>query len=127
MNPAVLMLLLLLQALAPAQTRPGTISGRVLSVDSTPAVNIRVSAMEVTEANIAGGTPALVGFSQTDSSGRYRIDNQPPGRYYILAGPLEFPSYYPGVADRAAATAVSVTAGAALDDLNFSLSPAKQN
>jgi protocatechuate 3,4-dioxygenase beta subunit len=127
MNPAVLMLLLLLQALAPAQTRPGTIAGRVLSVDNTPAANVRVSAMEATEANPAGGTTALVGFSQTDSSGRYRIDNLPPGRYYILAGPLEFPSYYPGAADRAAATAVSVTAGAALDTLNFSLSSANQN
>jgi protocatechuate 3,4-dioxygenase beta subunit len=127
MNPAVLMLLLLLQVLAPAQTRPGTISGRVLSVDSTPAANVRVSAMEATEITVAGNTPALVGFSQTDSSGRYRIENLPPGRYYILAGPLEFPSYYPGVPDRAAATAVSVTAGAALDALNFSLSPANQN
>jgi hypothetical protein len=82
--------------------------------------------MEAPEGN-STATPALVGFAQTDSSGRYRIENLEPRRYYILAGILEAPSYYPGTADRAQATAISVVAGAVMDSLGFSLSAANQS
>jgi hypothetical protein len=54
---------------------------------------------------------AIVSLARTDAAGRYRLENVPPGRYLISAGPLDSPTYYPGVFSPAEATIVNVTAG----------------
>ena len=127
MKPALFLLLAVLQTSILSQTGTGTIAGVVRGVDGAPATNVRISAMEIPEQDGANVAPTVAGFGQTDAAGRYRIEGLRPGRYFILAGPLDFPTYYPGVAQRITATPVSVVAGAVLDTLSFSLSAATQS
>src|SRR6188768_2729014 len=62
----------------------GSISGKLLALDGTPAVNVRVSAMVADTATQENGT-ALFNITQTDALGNYRLENVRPGRYYITA------------------------------------------
>ena len=104
----------------PLQTRAGSVAGTLLSNDGQPAVGIRVSAMAVPDATVPGSTAStLLSFVMTDSAGRYRLDNVPAGRYYVTAGLVDLPTYYPGVASLGGATAVSVAAGAAVTGIDF--------
>jgi protocatechuate 3,4-dioxygenase beta subunit len=76
-----------------AQLSTGTISGQILSREGQPAAGIRVSAMAVPEPGIqVTSATALAGISMTDSAGRYRLENIPPGRYYVVAGLVDFPT-----------------------------------
>jgi hypothetical protein len=52
------------------------------------------------------------------------LENIPPGRYYITAGRVDFPTYFPGALDMSAGTIVSVTAKATISDMNFALQDA---
>src|SRR5207249_10723371 len=55
----------------------------------------------------------------TDEAGGYRLEDIPPGRYYIVAGRLDSPTYYPGTLQTAGATIVRITPGANLSGLDF--------
>jgi len=100
-----------------AQTRVGSISGRVQSQDGTPAAGVRVAAM-------AAGAGDLIAFTLSDNAGRYKIDDIPPGRYWIAAGLIGSFTYLPGTTDEDKATTVSVAAGSTTEDLNFKLAMA---
>src|SRR5436309_13805621 len=76
--------------------------------------------MTVPDAVASGEPQALVSLAQTDSAGHYRLENVPPGRYYIAAGFIAFPTYYPGVTAQSSAVALQVTAGATLTGKDFS-------
>jgi hypothetical protein len=91
----------------------GRVSGRITTPDGRPAANIRVMAMAVEDVAV------IIGSGQTDSSGNYRIDDLPSGRYYITAGLVDIPSYYPGVAQQSDATVVNVAARASLQRIDF--------
>jgi hypothetical protein len=71
------------------------------------------------DTNAPINSEALFGIAQTDSAGRYRLEHIPAGRYYITAGELEFPTYFPGVATKTGATIVSVTEGVAFEAQDF--------
>ncbi|HLQ79245.1 MAG TPA: hypothetical protein VK210_17935, partial [Terriglobia bacterium] len=58
---------------------------------------------------------------QTDGEGRYRLEGIPPGRYFIAAGSLTYPSYYPGVANRNQGRIVTVVAGQVISGLDFKI------
>jgi hypothetical protein len=60
----------------------------------------------------SGGPAAteLVAIELTDNAGRFRLADVPPGRYYIVAGLIELPTYYPGVREMKDATGISVGA-----------------
>jgi hypothetical protein len=58
-------------------------------------------------------------LTQTDSSGRYRLAI-PPGRYYIGAGSVNSPKYYPNTTNISSAKAIVVSADSTLEDINFS-------
>jgi TonB family protein len=106
----------------PPQTRSGSVVGRLLTMDGQPAVGIRVSAMAVPDSGIPASTATtLLSFVLTDSSGRYRLENIPAGRYYVTAGLVDLPTYYPGVPALSSATAVNVTAGAAVTGIDFTM------
>jgi hypothetical protein len=94
-----------------------TITGRLLNRDGSPAPNIRVMARSANDASTQAGE--TVSFGQTDETGKYRLENIPPGRYFISAGIVEAPSYYPGVAEQSRATVVTMMAGASLQGLDF--------
>jgi hypothetical protein len=103
------------------QVQPGTVTGRLLSSKGTAEVGVRVAAIPAAEATNKTGTAALVGISLTDSEGRYRLENLPPGRYYIFAGLIDLPSYYPNATTIDRATAIDVDEGTTLSGLDFSM------
>ena len=124
-----LSLLLLLQG-TPVST--GVLAGRLRAIDGSPAVGVRVAAVAVPPADQArepGLVPlqyvpppaALVRVALTDNQGRYRLENVPPGRYYLLAGLTDAPSYYPASKTTAAATVVTVAPGSRAESMNFDL------
>jgi hypothetical protein len=97
----------------------GTIFGRVLNWDGTPAIGVSVAI----EPSPPGGVPllkrSLAGLMQTDSAGRYRFENIPAGKYLVAAGMPRFtigsggpapeiplPTFYPGVTEPTKAEAV---------------------
>ena len=101
----------------PIQT--GTVTGRLLNADGSPAVKVRVSAMAIPEARNSNDAPALITLTETDSTGRYRLADVPVGRYYIVAGFVDSPTYYPRGTGAAGATAVNVTARATTANIDF--------
>jgi hypothetical protein len=91
-------LLLLLHGRAWAQgpaTPAGVVTGRLVSVEGKPAVGIRVAAVAVSSSNSVHSDAAIMVLAQADNGGRYRLEGVPPGSYYIMAGHLDSPSYYP--------------------------------
>jgi hypothetical protein len=104
----------------PLQT--GTVTGRLLNPDGSPATKIRVSAMSIPASrNVVDDTPTLMTLTETDNSGRYRLTDVPVGRYYIVAGFVDSPTYYPQGTGPGGATPVNVTSSAtvALNDFRI--------
>jgi len=100
----------------------GSVSGQLSSKNGQSVSGIRISAMAVPEPGVpvtSGST--LVSLVLTDSAGRYRLENVPVGRYYIAAGLVDQPTYYPGVSSPTGATVVSVTASSPLTGINFEM------
>src|SRR5215471_10789400 len=113
---------LLQSAVSPQQMQPGVVTGQLFSREGTPAVGIRVGALAVPEnGQVVASASTIVGLTQTDSAGQYRIENVPPGRYYIIAGLVETPSYYPGVNALSGATAVNVTSANTVRGVDFKM------
>jgi hypothetical protein len=100
----------------------GVISGRILAEDGSPVVNKRIAAQAVLDrGDVDLGASLLAGISQTGDDGRFRLENIPPGRYYIVLDPLDLPSYYPGVTKPERASIVSVGEGAFIANLDFKM------
>jgi 5-hydroxyisourate hydrolase-like protein (transthyretin family) len=107
------------------QNENGTITGVLKTSAGQPAVGVRVAAMAIPESKLDAVTgAAMASLVTTDEAGRYRLENIPPGRYYITAGRLDFPTYFPGTLDMSAGTIVSVTAKVKIADMNFALQDA---
>jgi hypothetical protein len=107
---------------APA-ARPGGLAGQ-LRTGGAPAVAIRVVAVPAPTATVRPSegqeyysTQNPVSTTLTDSQGRYRLTDVPPGRYFIMAGS----TYYPSTVNPDAATVVTVAAGSTTDNLDFAL------
>ncbi len=122
MRMLVLAVLFLAQRPSSLPFQAGTITGRLLNADGSPAAKVRVSAMAIPESR-NGGTdaPALITLTETDSTGRYRLADVPVGRYYIVAGFVDSPTYYPKGTGPAGATPVSVTARAVTANIDFQI------
>jgi len=102
----------------PGQT--GTVSGVVRTSIGTPAAGIRVSAM--VPPDVATDLASAASFSalaQTDEEGRYRLEGIPVGRYYIVAGRVDLPTFYPGTADMTKARIFSIAPGGAVSGIDF--------
>jgi len=101
------------------QAQTGVMTGQLLSPSGNPAAGVRVSAMSAPNPKDPTGGGVLVSLAETDSAGKFRLENIPPGDYYIHAGLLDAPNYYPGVDSIQAAKAVSIAAGAVVENLDF--------
>jgi len=103
--------------LSPSQM--GTVTGR-LTRNGQPAAGVRVTAMAIPEPGVrVSDAASFASIALTDTDGRYRLENIPPGRYYVTAGFLDIPTYYPGVASIDSAKAVIVEAGATAGLIDF--------
>jgi hypothetical protein len=120
MKTLLLAVLLFAQRPTPVGLQTGTITGRLLNEDGSPAAKVRVSAMSIPE-NRNGGNeaPTLMTLTETESDGRYRLADVPVGRYYIVAGFVDSPTYYPRGTGAAGATAVNVTLNATTPNIDF--------
>jgi hypothetical protein len=104
---------------APA-TDTGTITGVLKTATGEPAPGIRVTAMTLPD-NTADAALSVSygGLTQTDEAGRYRLDNIAPGRYYVAAGRVDLPTYFPGSLDRAKGTTISIASKAVVPNIDF--------
>jgi hypothetical protein len=82
---------------------PGAVMGHLETVDGVPAVATRVAAIAVPRGNGNPGESlnyfeldAPVDKTLTDNEGNFRMQELPPGRYYIVAGAMPNGTYYPG-------------------------------
>ncbi|HET9218806.1 MAG TPA: carboxypeptidase regulatory-like domain-containing protein [Terriglobia bacterium] len=117
-----LILLAILQGIPVPASQAGSITGVLTLSTGKPAAGVRVSALARPEsASDALLMSAMAGIAETDANGAYKLENIPPGRYYIVAGRLDQPTYYPGALEMSAGKDVLITPGAALTGLNFSL------
>jgi Carboxypeptidase regulatory-like domain len=113
---SILLALLLLHA---GPQNSGAVTGFVRSGAGNPAAGVRVYAQQVRDQTDTNSPAApLEGMSQTDASGRYRLE-LPAGRYYIASGSVSAPTYYPGTTDIGAAKLVAVTASGLVEGIDF--------
>jgi len=114
-------IIFLVQSQIPVQVEPGTVTGRLLTRNGEPEAGVRIAAVPAASGDGQTNAAALFGISQTDAEGRYRLDNLPPGRYYIFAGLIDLPSYYPNATTLDRATAIDVDAGSTVSGIDFSM------
>lgn len=118
MKTTLALCLLVLKGSIAAQIPTGVVTGMVRSGSGQAQAGVRVAAMA------AGGNPqtdVLVSIGRTDEDGIYLLQ-VPPGRYYIVAGRVDTPWFYPGVATREDAAIISIAAGVTTDGLDFVVS-----
>jgi hypothetical protein len=107
-------------AAAQNAARVGTISGRLSLRNGMPAAGRRVLALAVEEAP-GNRNRVLTSLTETDATGRYLLENLPPGRYTVATGSLEELTFFPGTATESQATVVTVTNGARIGNVDFRL------
>src|SRR5262245_42518441 len=118
----MLQLLLITILLAQIPVKPsegGTVTGILKGAEGRPAVGVRIAAVPRPEAAVDSNTVVTMSsIGETDSEGHFRLDTVPPGRYYIAAGRVDLPTYYPGTPLIANGKWIEVAAGAtvALDE-----------
>lgn len=112
-------------------TSLSTVGGRVVDAEGV-AAKTRVSLVAVDEQN--NELPSAEGLVEayTDKDGRYKFDWVAPGRYLVAVNPRSQPgrsdppfprAYYPGVRDRAGASAITVVDGEHFEAGEFRLPP----
>ncbi len=106
------LVLVLLQATA---TRPGAVTGVLQTREGAPAAAIRVSALPAPPPNIRPsdgqnyyGATTPLSTTVTDAQGRFRLANLAPGRYFVVASPFGYSTFYPGTTNADGATVVTV-------------------
>src|SRR6185295_19736547 len=95
-----------------SQVQNGTVTGQLHFPDGRPAEGVRVAAMAApASSSPSNEVNVLLGITETDRSGRYKLVDIPSGRYYIVAGLVGLPTYYPGSQASSGAVGVTVRPG----------------
>ena len=97
----------------------GSITGIVRNIQGSPLSGVRVTAMPADSND--NRLRSISSLTLTDSSGRYTLENVPAGRYFISAGNIDSPTFYPATLDMTKATAVSITSSTPKVDFNITL------
>lgn len=125
----------------PVQTMPeirlergGTIAGKIVDVRGNPLPRLVVDAVRSGVSAPPGPAMAVGESERTNDLGEFRLSGLPTGKYYVAARPMPqlfgagragsaafVSTYYPGVAEQAAASVVEVTAGATVTGIDFSI------
>jgi len=110
------------QGIPAPPTQTGTVTGTLKTDTGTPAVGVRVGAMMRPEsASELSSASALSSIAETDAAGHFRLENVPQGRYYITAGRVDFPTFYPGTQDITAGRVVLVKPGDVITGIDFTM------
>ena len=86
----------------------GTVTGVLRTNEGAPMSSVRVA---VVPADGTDTGSVLQAIAETDSDGRYRMENVPPGHYHIMTGRIDSPLFHPGVDDIRRATTIVVAEG----------------
>jgi hypothetical protein len=103
------------------QAGTGAVTGQVRLISRAAAIGVRVSVMAVADSVESNEVTVLDRIAKTDNEGRYRLEGVPPGRYFIVAGDLSAPTYYPGTSLLKDARIVTIAAGSILDAIDFQI------
>src|SRR5262245_23086211 len=83
---------------APQLSSGGSVTGTIRLPGGGPAAGVRVMAVVVPGIGRTTTDLSIVtSITQTDGNGRYQLEDLPPGRYFIAAGPISAPTFHPGV------------------------------
>jgi hypothetical protein len=63
----------------------------------------------------------MASLTETNEAGQYRLENIPPGRYFIAAGRIDLQTYYPGVLEMPDARDILITPGINVTSIDFVL------
>ena len=116
----ILLTMLLAQGIPALPGESGTVSGVLHTAAGDPAAGVRVSAMVPPESVAeAASAASFVALAQTDEQGRYSLQGIPAGRYYIVAGRVDLPTYYPGTIDLTKARIFAIPPGGTVSGIDF--------
>jgi len=114
------LLLALVQGIPALPGQTGTVTGVLRTAAGEPAARVRVSAMVPPESAVdVRSVAAFTALAETDTEGRYRLEGIPQGRFYIVAGRVDQPTYYPGTTETAKARIVSISPGGVVSGIDF--------
>jgi hypothetical protein len=113
--------LFLFQGIPVGAGQSSTVSGALKDATGKPLAYVRIAAVTPPETIDDRSTAAMSGLAETDEQGRYSIEGLPQGRYYIAAGRVDFPTYYPGTQDLSAAKILSIMPGVTVSGIDFAM------
>jgi len=118
MTIVLLSLVLFMQA----QLGSGVVSGVLRDMIGNPVPDVRVALADVSDPDNSGRPGSvLMSIATTDASGAYRLENVPPGRYYIVSGRVDTLTYYPGTPDSTRAKVITISSGLVMTGMDFTV------